>query len=347
MDNALSITTEKAIAQTSQSLQLQSIAFNTKRVYCHAVTHFLNWCEKIEQPAQTSGDIDQALMQVAYRFHETPITSDQINGYLAHLHLNEKSPASIATVLTAIKFIARHTGKSIDFLSAEMTIKGIKRNAEAQARGRGQAQGIKVDEAMEMASIADSPAHTAPSGNKETTQKARIRQARDSAIIRTMSNGLLRISEVAAIQCEHITTSENGWGTLLIPRSKTDQEAEGRQVYLQKRTIRAIQKYQRLSGVCEGPLFRRIYQNKKMGDTALGITAIRDLIKDVGGKAQIDTTGVSGHSFRVGTAQTLVEGRATMPQLQTVGRWKDTRMSARYTEKEELEKGVIATILGE
>ena len=30
--DALSITTEQAIAQTSQSLQLQSIAFNTKRV---------------------------------------------------------------------------------------------------------------------------------------------------------------------------------------------------------------------------------------------------------------------------------------------------------------------------
>ena len=83
-----------------------------------------------------------------------------------------------------------------------------------------------------------------------------------------------------------------------------------------------------------------------MGDPALGITAIRDMIKDVARKAQIDTTGISGHSFRVGTAQSLVEGKATMPQLQTAGRWKDTRMPARYTEKEELQHGVIATILG-
>ena len=346
MDKALTITTEQAIAQTSQSLQLQSIAFNTKRAYCHAVTHFLNWCEKIEQPAKITGDIDQALMKVATRFHESPITSDQINQYLAHLHLGEKSPASIATVLTAIKFIARHTGKHIDFLLAETALKGIKRNIEAQARGRGQATGIKVDDAMTMAIIANSPAHTAPTGSKETPLKRRIRQARDAAIIRTMSNGLLRISEVGAIHCEHITTRENGSGTLLIPRSKTDQEAEGKEVYLQKRTMKAIERYQRLSGVSEGPLFRRIYQNCKMGDTALGVTATRDMIKDVAAKAQIDVKGVSGHSFRVGTAQSLVEGKATMPQLQTAGRWKDTRMPARYTEKEELAHGVIATILG-
>ena len=68
--------------------------------------------------------------------------------------------------------------------------------------------------------------------------------------------------------------------------------------------------------------------------------------KDVAEKAQIDVTGISGHSFRVGTAQTLVKKKATMPQLQTVGRWKDTRMPARYTEKEELAHGIIATILG-
>ena len=90
--DALSITTEQAIAQTSQSLQLQSIAFNTKRAYCHAVTHFLNWCEKIEQPAKINGDIDECLVQIATRFHASQITSEQVNGYLAHLHLGEKKP---------------------------------------------------------------------------------------------------------------------------------------------------------------------------------------------------------------------------------------------------------------
>ena len=336
MDNALTTPTEQAIAQTSQSLQLGSIAHNTKRAYFHAVTKFLDWREGIEQRAQITGDIDQALLKVASRFYDSEITAGAISGYLAHLYLGGKSPASIAMVLTAVKFIAKHTGKHIDFLLPETTLKGIKRNIEAQARGRGQATGIKVDDAMGMALIADSPAHTSPIASKETPAKARIRQARDSAIIRTMSNGLLRISEVGQIHCEHITTRENGSGTLLIPRSKTDQEAEGREVYLQKRTMKAIEKYQKLSGVCEGPLFRRIYQNSKMGDSALGVTVVRDMIKDVAAKAQIDVTGISGHSFRVGTAQTLVENKATMPQLQTAGRWKDTRMPARYTEKEEL-----------
>ena len=346
MDITLISPSGRAIAATSRSLQLQSIALNTKRAYYHAVTKFLDWCEGIDQRTEINGEIDLALMQIATRFYDSEINASVVNGYLAHLHLGEKSPASIAMVLTAIKFLSRHTGKPIDFLLADTTLKGIKRNIEAQARGRGQATGIKVNDAMTMASIADSAAHTSPTASVETPAKARIRQARDSAIIRTMSNGLLRISEVSAIHCDHITTRENGSGTLLIPRSKTDQEAEGREVYLQKRTMKAIEKYQRLSGVVQGPLFRRIYQNCKMGNHALGSTGVRDMIKDVAQKAQIDVTGISGHSFRVGTAQSLVEGKATMPQLQTAGRWKDTRMPARYTEKEELAHGVIATILG-
>ena len=72
MDKALTITQQTAIAQTSQSLQLQSIAHNTKRVYCHATTHFLNWIEKIDQPAEINGDIDQALLEVT-RFRLTGI----------------------------------------------------------------------------------------------------------------------------------------------------------------------------------------------------------------------------------------------------------------------------------
>ena len=53
MDNALTITTEQAIAQTSQSLQLQSIAHNTKRVYCHAAHALLELVRKIRvEPAE-------------------------------------------------------------------------------------------------------------------------------------------------------------------------------------------------------------------------------------------------------------------------------------------------------
>ena len=85
----------------------------------------------------------------------------------------------------------------LDFLPAQTTLKGIRRNREAQVRGRGQATGIKVNDALKMAIFADSPAHTPPQGNVEQPTKAKIRQARDAALIRVMSNGMLRISKLS------------------------------------------------------------------------------------------------------------------------------------------------------
>ena len=282
-------------------------------------------------------------------------TDNIIADYLTHLFTHGKSPATCAQIVSAIQYVAKAEGveNPVGTLS-RATLQGI--NRAGKGRGRGQAKGIKYDDALTMARIADSAAHIPPipayrkgatESIKETPEKARIRQARDGAIIRTMANCMLRISELCAIECEHVTIRENGKGALLIPHSKTDQTGEGKQVYLQKATVKAIQKYQRLSGVTEGALFRRIYQNCAMGKRALSVNAVRDIIKDLARKAEIDTTGISGHSLRVGTAQTFVERKGTMPQLQTAGRWKDTRMPARYTEIESLDDGAIATVLGE
>ena len=72
MDNALTAAQTTAIEQAAQSLQLQSIAHNTKRTYVHAATHFLNWIEGIEQPSKVHGDLDELLTQVALRFSRNP-----------------------------------------------------------------------------------------------------------------------------------------------------------------------------------------------------------------------------------------------------------------------------------
>ena len=107
--------------------------------------------------------------------------------------------------------------------------------------------------------------------------------------------------------------------------------------------LTADQKDQRINEFAVG-LKAKLHINGHNPPQSVIDTAAKKAVEQA--KAQIDVVGISGHSFRVGTAQTLVENKATMPQLQTAGRWKDTRMPARYTEKEELAHGVIATILG-
>ena len=52
--------------------------------------------------------------------------------------------------------------------------------------------------------------------------------------------------------------------------------------------------------------------------------------------------GFIGHSGRVGMAQDLVKSGVEMPALMTAGRWKSSKMPARYTERQAADRGAVA-----
>ena len=52
--------------------------------------------------------------------------------------------------------------------------------------------------------------------------------------------------------------------------------------------------------------------------------------------------GFTGHSGRVGMAQDLAATGVELPALMTAGRWKNSRMPARYTERQAAGRGAVA-----
>ena len=50
----------------------------------------------------------------------------------------------------------------------------------------------------------------------------------------------------------------------------------------------------------------------------------------------------TGHSGRVGMAQDLARSGVELPELMTAGRWKSSRMPARYTERQAAGRGAVA-----
>ena len=52
--------------------------------------------------------------------------------------------------------------------------------------------------------------------------------------------------------------------------------------------------------------------------------------------------GYTGHSGRVGMAQDLARTGVELPALMTAGRWKSSRMPARYTERQAADRGAVA-----
>ena len=166
---------------------------------------------------------------------------------------------------------------------------------------------------------------------------------RDAALIRIMSDGLLRISEVCAVQYEDIESKKDGSGILTIRHSKTDQDGKGATMFLGKPTMAVIARYREHTRICEGALFRRMWSNGRLGDSAITVNAVRDIIKARARAAGVDGY-ITGHSLRVGSAQSLAEKGATLVQLQNAGRWSDSQMPAHYTRKEQAAKGAIARL---
>ena len=82
------------------------------------------------------------------------------------------------------------------------------------------------------------------------------------------------------------------------------------------------------AGIADGPLFQRLDKAGKPRGR-LSTQSIRAIIQRRAQDAGIEGR-VSGHSLRVGSAQSLVTAGASVVELQTAGRWQSPSMPGRY-----------------
>ena len=80
-----------------------------------------------------------------------------------------------------------------------------------------------------------------------------LARLRDAAMIRLMSDCLLRISEVVAVNVGDLKDK-----TLTIHASKTDQEGTGESLYVCDATRNVLNQYRERAGITHGALFRHI-----------------------------------------------------------------------------------------
>lgn len=235
------------------------------------------------------------------------------------------APASLGILAAAIGAAASSAGvRDPRGPVTRRTLRKLKR--KHGARGRGQVEGLKREAAIAAARLA------AAEGN--------ALGLRDAALLRLGSDGLLRISELAAVQVEDLGPGENGSGVLTLPRSKTDQEGEGSNLYVCRETMETVAAWLRVAGIAEGPLFRPVPRNG-VGDSALSMSAVRSVIQRRARAAGV-TGRVSGHSLRVGSAQSLVAAGASTAELMQAGRWTDERTATRYAANELAANGAVA-----
>lgn len=166
---------------------------------------------------------------------------------------------------------------------------------------------------------------------------------RDAALIAVMSDALLRISEAAALGVADVNPAQDGAGTLPLAQSKTDQQAEGTVLHLRAVTLRRVSVWTGAAEIDSGPLFRRIRKGGRVEATALTAKSIRAIIQRWAKVAGVSGR-VSGHSLRVGAAQSLVAAGATLPELQQAGRWLSPSMPAHYARGQLAGQGAVARL---
>ena len=149
---------------------------------------------------------------------------------------------------------------------------------------------------------------------------------RDAAAIAVMSDALLRIGEAAALRVDDVAGR-----VLTIRSSKTTLEPV--QLPLGPPTVDRIRAW--ISGasaagidMSRGPLLRAV----STGGTFGAPWQPAQLRRMIARRAEaIGIVGASGHSLRIGSAQSALLAGATTLELQQAGRWASDRMPAAYT----------------
>lgn len=248
------------------------------------------------------------------------LTDVLLAAHITALHESGKSPSTISQSVAAVKWRLKQTQKVIHTPLADTTLAGIRR--EGKDRGRGQVDGLTWADVERVCAFAESDRTVAG--------------LRDSAMIRLMSDCLLRVSEVVALNCGDIEDT-----TVVIAVSKTDQTGIGESLYVCEKTRKILQRYRDAAGITRGAVFRRIRRGDKIQPQRLTAQSARLIIKKRADAAGVDGL-ISGHSLRVGSAVSLAQAGASVVDMQVAGRWKSAQMPAHYAKAELAERGAIA-----
>lgn len=148
---------------------------------------------------------------------------------------------------------------------------------------------------------------------------------------------LCRRSELVSLRVKDVKISiKNGIETasILLRKSKTDQDSTGKWLHLSERTHQALVGWMRKLSEEQEFLFCGL--NRAIdASPQIGVGQINRIYKKIAKKAGLDESEIekiSGHSMRVGAAQDLLNSGTNMPIIMQRGRWSKTDTVMRYVE---------------
>ena len=256
--NAESNAAPLQLPKETESLIKASVAENTLKAYQRALQSLTVWL--------SGRTLSDALLA----------------NYITVLHNNGKSPATIEQAVAAVKWQLKHQSQgTINFPITQATLAGIRR--AGRDRGRGQVDGLIWQDVERVCIYAET--------------EGTLAGLRDAAMIRLMSDCLLRISEVVAVNIGDLKER-----TLTVQASKSDQEGTGESLYICEPTRKVLKRYSERSGIVDGAVFRHIRRGDHIQPTRLHPHSARRIIQKRARAAGVEGF-ISGHSLIIGEDQ--------------------------------------------
>jgi len=308
--------------QAAHKYMEQAKAKATRRAYDSDWRHFVSWCD-------------------ANGLASLPATPSTVALYLTSLAtpMEDEKPRKAATItrrLTSINWAHKENNldspATMNHRLVADTLHGIRRKlGVAQTRKKP----LTRDRLVKLINSLEGP----------------IAAARDKALLLIGFAGSLRRSELAALKVEEIAWHRKGV-TLTIPRSKTDQEGEGREVEIllgvhdMTCPVMALENWLKISGVKSGQVFRRVGQHGNVGP-GLDKDSIGRIVQRLVRRAHLaHPEQYGGHSLRAGFVTEASANGATDRQIMKQTGHKSIAMVHRYAREDQKDRQAASGKLG-
>ena len=294
-----------------------AFAPNTQRAFRADTEQFARWCAAHHRPS-------------------LPASLDSVERFIEDMTLH-KAPATVRRYISSIAKLHEAAG-ALNPVTDPLTGKyrqpiqlALRTMHRAKGRRQTQVKGLTFDLRSRLLEKID--LHT-------------LKGLRDRAVITLAYDTGLRRSELVALDLADLQAHADGLATLLLRKSKTDQEGEGHQVLMAPDTLAYLTTWITRAALTHGALFRSI---KKGGTVHHRLTdqSVRLIVKDRATHSGLPASIVgklSGHSPRVGLAQDMTASGLDLPAIMQAGRWKSPQMVSRYTEHLQARQGGAAKL---
>lgn len=280
---------------------LQPHAPKTQEAYQRAWDTWALWCER------TGATV-------------LPVEPHELVAHLEWLSMEGLAPNSVRQALSAIASLDRAsrvtpTDQNPQSVRASVVVQNwhaawSRENPKAPRKRAAALEPRQLRRVLELA--AEGPARNQARGAYVA------RYARDRALLLLGVYSARRVSEVCALELEHVQMTERGL-RLEVARSKTDQQGQGHVVgilpagELAVCPVEAWRQWLRVRGEQPGPVFAEIGRNGELGTAALTTRSANRIVQQMAKRAGVEL--ISSHSMRATFITLAVRRRVPLPTI--------------------------------